>query len=54
MLQASLAREHNTIHDLLAALRRNGLAEPRQARFVVLEDNGGISVVPVRDGEGKS
>jgi uncharacterized membrane protein YcaP (DUF421 family) len=51
VLQASLGREYNTIHELLAALRRNGLAEPQQVRFVVLEENG---VVPVRDGEGTS
>lgn len=53
VLRDNLARERVTIEDLLAALRRNGLVEPDEVRFAVLEDNGAISVVP-RHAEGNA
>jgi uncharacterized membrane protein YcaP (DUF421 family) len=46
VLHDNLARERVTLEELQAALRRNGLIEPSQARFAVLEENGGISVIP--------
>jgi uncharacterized membrane protein YcaP (DUF421 family) len=46
ILEANLARERITRDDLFAALRRNGLVTADQVRFAVLEENGGISVVP--------
>ena len=46
ILEEHLRRERVTLDDLLAALRRNGLVEPRQVRFAVMEENGAISVVP--------
>ena len=53
VLQDNLRRERITFDDLLGALRRNGLVEPTEVRFAVLEENGSISVVPRGDG-GKS
>ncbi len=51
ILEDNLARERVTREDLLAALRRNGLIEPAEVRFAVLEENGGISVVPHAPGQ---
>ncbi len=50
VLQDALRRERVTIEDLRAALRKNGLVEPDEARFAVLEENGGISIVPFGPG----
>ncbi len=46
LLAENLRRERITVEELLAALHRNGLVEPRQVRFAILEENGGISVIP--------
>lgn len=46
ILDEHLRRERVTLDELLAALRRNGVVEPRQVRFAVMEENGGISVIP--------
>ncbi len=46
VLYENLRHELITLDDLLAALRRNGLVETKQARFAVLEENGGITVIP--------
>jgi uncharacterized membrane protein YcaP (DUF421 family) len=46
ILEDNLRRERVTRDDLLTALRRNGIVEPTKVRFAVLEENGGISVVP--------
>lgn len=46
ILEENLRRERVTHDDLLTALRRNGVVEPSKVRFAVLEENGGISVVP--------
>ena len=46
VLHANLQRERITMDELLAALRRNGLLEPSQVRFAVLEENGNVSVIP--------
>ena len=46
ILYENLERERITHDDLLSALRRSGVAEPTKVRFAVLEENGGISVVP--------
>ena len=52
VLHENLRRERITMDDLLAALRRAGVAEPAKARYAVLEENGSISVVP-RAAEGE-
>ena len=46
VLHENLRRERVTLDDLLAALRKNGIVEPSQVRFAVLEENGAISVIP--------
>lgn len=46
VLHDHLRTERVTMDDLRAALRRAGMADPTHVRFAVLEDNGGISVVP--------
>ena len=46
VLHENLRRERVTLDDLLAALRKNGMVEPSQVRYAVLEENGAISVVP--------
>lgn len=46
ILHENLRRERITLDDLYAALRRNGVADVEKVRFAVLEENGGISVVP--------
>ena len=53
ILQENMRRERITLDELLAALRRNGLVEPAQVHVAVLEENGGISVIP-RTAEGES
>ena len=50
VLHENLRRERLTFDDLQAALRRNGVADPEQVRFAVLEENGGVSVVPYAPG----
>jgi uncharacterized membrane protein YcaP (DUF421 family) len=46
VLHENLSRERVTMDDLLAALRRNGVADLSHVRVAVLEENGGISVIP--------
>lgn len=46
ILQDNLRHERLTKDDLMAALRKNGIADVGKVRFAVLEDNGQISVVP--------
>jgi uncharacterized membrane protein YcaP (DUF421 family) len=46
VLHENLRRERVTLDDLLAALRKNGVVEPSQARYAVLEETGTISVIP--------
>lgn len=41
-----MEREHISIDDLNAALRKSGVADLLQVRFAVLEENGQISVIP--------
>jgi len=45
VLHQNLARERVTMEDLLAALRRNGVADIAHVRIAMLEENGGISVI---------
>ena len=52
VLHANLARERVTMDDLLSALRRNGVADISHVRVAVLEENGGISVIPHAGGSG--
>ncbi|MBI3635531.1 MAG: DUF421 domain-containing protein [Candidatus Rokubacteria bacterium] len=46
IIESNLAKERITRDDLFAALRRSGCVSPEDVRFAVLEENGGISVVP--------
>ena len=54
LLQDNLRRERVTFDDLLAALRRNGVTDPAHVRVAVLEENGGISVIPRERASGSS
>jgi uncharacterized membrane protein YcaP (DUF421 family) len=51
ILHDNLASERVTLDDLNAALRRSGVDEVGQVRVAMLEENGGISVIPYRTGE---
>ncbi|HET7339916.1 MAG TPA: YetF domain-containing protein [Methylomirabilota bacterium] len=46
LLQDNLARERISLDDLHAAMRRAGVADIEHVRVAVLEENGGISVIP--------
>ena len=46
ILHDNLRRERLTLDDLHAALRRAGVADLEHVRVAVLEENGGISVIP--------
>jgi uncharacterized membrane protein YcaP (DUF421 family) len=46
ILRQNLERERITLDDLHAALRRNGVTDVEHVRVAVLEENGGISVIP--------
>jgi uncharacterized membrane protein YcaP (DUF421 family) len=46
----ALRREDVSFRELGIALRQNGLLTVAEARFVYLEPNGAISVIPYRDG----
>jgi uncharacterized membrane protein YcaP (DUF421 family) len=50
ILHDRLRAERITMDDLEAALRRGGVADPTRVRFAVLEESGGISVVPFSEG----
>lgn len=46
LLRDHMRREHLTEDEVMAALREHGLCDPRDARMVVLEVDGTLSVVP--------
>ena len=46
VLRDNLRRERITIEELRAALRRNGVIDPTEVRFAVLEETGNVSVIP--------
>ena len=46
ILHDALARERITLEDLHAAMRRAGVLDASGVRVAVLEENGGISVIP--------
>ena len=46
ILHQNLQRERITLDDLHAALRRSGVADVEHVHVAVLEENGGISVIP--------
>lgn len=46
ILHDNLNKERLTLDDLHAALRRSGVADVAHVRVAVLEENGGISVIP--------
>jgi uncharacterized membrane protein YcaP (DUF421 family) len=46
ILHQNLTSERVTLDDLNAALRRSGVTGVEQVRVAVLEENGGISVIP--------
>ena len=47
-----MARAQLTHHELLAALRQGGCTSIEEVRSAILENNGSISVVPRRNGNG--
>ena len=51
ILHDNLRTERLTLDDLQAALRRAGVADASRVRFAVLEESGGVSVVPFASGE---
>ena len=51
ILGANLRRERVTLEELDAALRRAGVVDPTRVRVAVLEESGGISVIPYAAGE---
>jgi len=54
VLHEALASQDLTQRELGIALRQNGLLTAAEARFVYLETNGQISVIPRREGEDES
>ena len=46
LLQKSLARERISLDDLHAAMRRAGVIDVEHVHVAMLEENGGISVIP--------
>jgi len=46
LLEKNLASERITLDDLHAAMRRAGVVDIAHVRVAVLEENGGISVIP--------
>ncbi|MGH7276693.1 MAG: DUF421 domain-containing protein [Candidatus Rokuibacteriota bacterium] len=46
ILRENLRKGRITLDRLHAALRRSGVADPEHVRVAVLEENGGISVIP--------
>ena len=46
ILHKNLTSERVTLDELHAAMRRSGVAAVEQVRAAVLEENGGISVIP--------
>ena len=46
LVERNLARERITLDDLHAAMRRAGVVDIAHVRVAVLEENGGISVIP--------
>jgi uncharacterized membrane protein YcaP (DUF421 family) len=50
----ALRHEGVSEHELARALRQSGLLDIGEARFVYLEANGAISVIPYRDGSAPS
>ena len=46
ILHQNLKKERITLDDLHAALRRGGIVDAEHVRVAVLEENGGISVIP--------
>lgn len=51
ILQDNLSKELMTLEELMAALRTNGLDDPRRVKAAVLEETGHVSVIPYPEGE---
>ena len=49
LLHEALRREGVSLRELAIALRQNGMLTAEEARFVYLEPNGAISVIPYRE-----
>lgn len=50
LLQRNMAREHITEDEIMAELRRHGVASPREVKIAYVEGSGEISVVKRRGG----
>lgn len=45
----ALKRSQMTTHELYASLRQEGIADPLEVRFAILETNGKITVIPKKN-----
>ena len=52
LLHEALRHEGVSLRELAIALRQNGILSAEEARFVYLEPNGAISVIPYREAPG--
>ena len=48
MIHANLEREHMSMGELRAALRKEGIATMSEVRYAILEEDGHVSVIPRR------
>ena len=53
LCRKALDRAKMSEHELYAALRHNGCTAPDQVELAMLENNGVISVIPIKDAESK-
>ena len=48
VIRANLDREHMSLAELRAALRKEGIATMSEVRYAILEEDGHVSVIPRR------
>jgi uncharacterized membrane protein YcaP (DUF421 family) len=48
VIHANLSREHMSMAELRAALRKEGIATMSEVRYAILEEDGHVSVIPRR------
>jgi uncharacterized membrane protein YcaP (DUF421 family) len=48
VIRANLRREHMSLAELRAALRKEGVATMSEVRYAILEEDGHVSVIPRR------
>jgi len=50
VIRANLDREHMSLAELRAALRKEGIATISEVRYAILEEDEHVSVIPRRSG----